>query len=126
LIKRIFPRARDNQDEDAFRCSHGRSVACYRRWSPRLCRRRDRLQNPAGANATQTGAPPASVPRPSLTPKAAEPASLPAAAGPAPNSDRRPARRYLRFGHYRIAYWKPFSIHWPHFHRHRIDWRRIS
>jgi hypothetical protein len=40
-------------------------------------------------------------------------------------SDRRSAGRYLRFGHYRIAYWKPFSIHWPHFHRHRIHWRRI-
>jgi hypothetical protein len=78
--------------------------------------------------ATQTGAPPASLPRPSLTPKTAEPASLPDVAGPAPNGNRRSAGRYLhlRFGHHRIAYWKPFSIHWPHFHRHRIHWRRIS
>jgi zona occludens toxin (predicted ATPase) len=83
-------------------------------------------KTPPAPTATQTGAPPASVPRRSLTPKAAEPASLPAAAGPAPNSDRRPARRYFRFGHYRIAYRKPFSIHRPHFHRHRINWRRIS
>jgi hypothetical protein len=85
-------------------------------------------KTPPTPTAAQAGAPPTSLPRPSLTPKTAEPASLPDVAGPAPNGNRRSAGRYLhlRFGHHRIAYWKPFSIHWPRFHRHRIHWRRIS
>jgi len=82
---------------------------------------------PLAPAATQPEAPPVSVARPSLAPKTtADPASPPAAAGAAPNNDRRYAGRYRRFGYYRFAHWRPFTIHWPHFHRHRIHWRRIS
>jgi hypothetical protein len=123
LIERMFPRAQDIRDEAAFHRSCHRSVACCR---PSYAENATGSKTPPTPTAAQTGAPPASVPRPSLTPKATEPASLPDVAGPAPNGNRRSAGRYLRFGHYRVAYWKPFSIHWPHFHRHRIHWRRIS
>jgi len=74
----------------------------------------------APAPATQTEAPPASVPRPSLAPKAAEPTSTPVATEPAPRQ-RRYAHRHWR----RYAYWEPFPIYWPHFYRSRIHWSRI-
>jgi hypothetical protein len=75
--------------------------------------------------ATQTEAPPPSVPRPSLAPKTAEPASPPAAE-PAPPRHRRYAHRHhRRHGYYRTAYWEPFPIYWPHFYRGRIHWNRI-
>gem|GEM_PF-2238676 len=64
---------------------------------------------------------PASVPRPSIVPKTAE-TSPPAAAEPAPRHHRRYAHRHTR--HY--AYWEPFPIYWPHFHRHGVYWSRIS
>jgi len=73
---------------------------------------------------------PASVPRPSIAPKAAEPAvapnsaaqaSPPAAAEPAPRRHRRYARHHYR----RYAYWEPFPVYLPRFHRHRIYWNRI-
>jgi hypothetical protein len=71
--------------------------------------------------ATQTEAPPASVPRPALAPKIAEPASPRADAEPAQRHHRRYAHRH----HRRYAYWEPFPIYWPHFYRSRIHWSRI-
>ena len=65
---------------------------------------------------------PASVPRPSIAPKAAEASPQPAAAEPAPRRHRRYAHRHYR--HY--AYWEPFPIYLPNFHRHHISWSRIS
>ncbi|WP_426440829.1 hypothetical protein [Bradyrhizobium genosp. P] len=77
----------------------------------------------AAAAAPAQGETPASVPRPSIVPKAAEEASpQPAAAEPVPRRHRRYAHRHYR----RYAYWEPFPIFWPHFHRHHISWSRIS
>jgi hypothetical protein len=73
--------------------------------------------------ASQTEAPPPSVARPSLAPKTAEPASVSAAADPAPR--RHSHRQHRRYGYYRSAYWEPFPIYWPHFYRHRMHWNRI-
>jgi hypothetical protein len=76
--------------------------------------------------ATQAEAPPPSVPRPSLVPKAAEPASAETTAEPAPSSQRRYAHRHTpRWGTYRTAYWEPFPIYWPHLYHHRIHWNRV-
>jgi hypothetical protein len=84
--------------------------------------------------AAQTTAPPASVARPSAAPTTtAQPASPPAAAAPAgpdaigadANGERRYAGHRRHLGRYRIAHWRPFSLHLPRFHRHRIHWRRI-
>jgi hypothetical protein len=88
------------------------------------------------APAVKTEAPP-SVARPSIVPKATEPASPPVAgktAEPDANTvpDERPRHRHYahrhhwRYGYYyRTAYWEPFPIFWPHFYRHRIHWNRI-
>jgi hypothetical protein len=75
----------------------------------------------APATTNQTDAPPASVPRPSLGPKTAEPAPAPEAAEPTPPRHRRYAHRHWR----RYAYWEPFPIFLPHFYRNRIRWYRI-
>ena len=64
---------------------------------------------------------PASVPRPSIAPKTAEPASPPAATEATPRRHRRYARHHYR----RYAYWEPFPIYLPHFRHHRITWGRI-
>jgi hypothetical protein len=89
---------------------------------------------PKAPAAPQSEAPPPSVPRPSLAPKTAEPATVPAASKTAePDaksaSDERPRhRRYVRryrHGYYRTAYWQPFPIYWPHVYRSRIHWNRI-
>ena len=72
------------------------------------------------APAATQAAPPVSVPRPSIAPKAAE---------PAPVADDAAPRRHRRYGyrHYRrYAYWEPFPVFLPHFYRHRIYWNRIS
>src|SRR5437879_2853049 len=66
----------------------------------------------AAPAATQTQ-PPASVPRPSIAPKSAEPAAAPVADNDAPRRHRRYAHRHYR--HY--AYWDPFPVYWPHFYR---------
>jgi hypothetical protein len=79
---------------------------------------------PAAPAAPQTEAPPPSVPRPSLTPKAAEPA--PAADETTQPPRRRYAHRYHgRYGYYRTGYWQPFPIYWPHLYRNRIHWSQI-
>jgi hypothetical protein len=73
------------------------------------------------APAATPDAPPVSVPRPSIAPKATEPASAPVADDAAPPRHRRHAHRHYR--HY--AFWQPFPIYWPHFYRQRIYWSRI-
>jgi hypothetical protein len=75
----------------------------------------------APATANQTEPPPPSVPRPSLAPQTAEPASAPAAAEATEPRHRRYAHRHWR----RYAYWEPFPIYWPHLYRNRIHWNRI-
>jgi hypothetical protein len=85
----------------------------------------DAAPPPAAATppAAQNQAPPPSVPRPSLAPKTAEPASPPVA-----EPAQRPHRRYTRhgrYGYYRTAYWEPFPIFWPHYYQHRIHWSRV-
>ena len=77
---------------------------------------------PAAPAASQNEPAPSSVARPSITAKTAEPA--------ASEPGMRPQRRYVhrsprRHGAYRTAYWQPFPIYWPHFHRSRIHWNRI-
>ena len=74
---------------------------------------------PAPAPSAASTEAPASVPRPSIVPKTAEPATPSAAAEPAPRRHRRYARHHVR----RYAYWQPFP--WPHLHRHGIYWSRI-
>jgi hypothetical protein len=76
------------------------------------------------APATPQAQTPASVPRPSIVPKTAEPAPA-----PAPAADEAPPRHHRRYAHRhyrRYAYWEPFPIYWPHFFRHRLYWSRIS
>jgi hypothetical protein len=86
--------------------------------------------------AVQTETTPPSVARPSIVPKAAEPASPPTAEKTAgtdakrvseerPRARRHAHRYHRRYGYYRTAYWQPFPIYWPHFARHRIYWSRI-
>jgi hypothetical protein len=80
----------------------------------------------AAPAASQNEAAPPNVARPSIAPKTAEPAAAPVAAEPAARPKRRYAHRsYRRYGYYRTAYWQPFPIYWPHFHRNRIHWNRI-
>jgi hypothetical protein len=82
--------------------------------------------------AAQTPAPPAApaetqpstVPRPSIVPKTAEPASPAADAEPLPRH-RHYAYRHRRYGYYRTAYWEPFPVYWPHFYHNRIHWNRV-
>jgi len=74
----------------------------------------DAASKPAAAEA------PASVPRPSIEPKTAEPA--PAATEQAkPRKHRRHARHHSK----RYAHWQPFPVYLPRFHRHGISWHRI-
>jgi hypothetical protein len=83
-------------------------------------------KDPVAPAATQTAAPPPSVPRPSLAPKAAEPASPVATVEPAASPRRRTAYRHSRrWGYYRTAYWEPFPIYLPHLYHHRIRWSRV-
>jgi hypothetical protein len=79
---------------------------------------------PAAPTAAQTEAPPLSVPRPSLVPKTAAPASPTADAEPLPPPHRRYAHHHRRYGYYRTAYWEPFPIYWPHLYHNRIHWNR--
>lgn len=81
--------------------------------------------------AAQKEAAPPSVPRPSIAPKAADPAaSAPAPAAAATEPEPAPHRRYAhrhwhRYGYYHTAYWEPFPIYWPHFYHSRVHWGRI-
>ena len=104
----------------------GASFACYGQDAAK----------PADATAPAVAAPPApkaeapaTVPRPSIAPKTAEPVAAPnnvetasqPTAEPAPRRHRRYARHHTR----RYAYWEPFPVYFPNFHRHRIHWNRI-
>jgi hypothetical protein len=73
-------------------------------------------QTPAAPAQTDA---PASVPRPSIAPKTAEPAPATEEAKP------RRHRRYSRHHYRRYATWQPFPIYWPHVHRHRMYWSRL-
>jgi hypothetical protein len=66
---------------------------------------------------------PASVQRPSIAPKAAEPATHPVA----DSAPERPVshRHYRRYA-YHVRYLGPFPIYRPELGRHRIYWQRIS
>jgi hypothetical protein len=70
----------------------------------------------------QPDTPAASVPRPSIIPKAAEPPPPPLA-DTAPES-RVSHRHYPRYA-YRAQYFGPIPIYWPEFGRNRIRWHRI-
>jgi hypothetical protein len=85
----------------------------------------DAAQQPAAAQTPPP--PPAStetVPRPSIVPKAAEPAAPAADNEPAPRH-RHYAHHYRRYGYYRTAYWEPFPVYWPHLYHNRVHWNRI-
>jgi hypothetical protein len=70
--------------------------------------------------AAQPEAPPASVPRPSIVPKAAEP---PPAADAA--TDNRGVYHHARRYAHHVRYFGPFPIYWPEFARNQIHWHRI-
>ena len=78
------------------------------------------LTQPAVA---QPDAPRASVPRPSIIPKSAEPLPPPVADT---SPERRVSHRHYRRYAYRARYFGPFPIYWPEFGRNRIYWHRIS
>jgi hypothetical protein len=80
---------------------------------------------PAPAAAGKQETPPPSVPRPSIVPNAAPPASAPVAEESAPRHRRVAHRRWRGYGSYRTAYWEPFPIYWPHLHRNQIHWSRV-
>jgi len=78
---------------------------------------------------------PASVPRPSIVPKAATtaptatPAPSTAATDAAPERPRtrRTARRHHRhYGVYRAGYFGPFHFYWPRMHWPRVHWHRVA
>jgi hypothetical protein len=75
----------------------------------------------AATPASDSGDRPASAPRPSIVPKAGEAASAPATET-TPRKPRRFAKKHLR----RYAYWEPFPVYWPSYHRHHLAWRRIA
>ena len=89
----------------------------------------DAAKQPPAPAADTASPPPAAndtVPRPSIAPKAAEQAAPAADNEPAPRRRHYAHRyRYHRYGHYRVAYWEPFPIFWPHVHHNRIYWNRI-
>jgi hypothetical protein len=64
---------------------------------------------------------PTSVPRPSILPKTVEGAA-PAATETNVRKPRRAARKHYR----RYAYWEPFPVFWPSYHRHHLSWRRVA
>jgi hypothetical protein len=64
---------------------------------------------------------PTSVPRPSILPNTVEGAA-PAATETNVRKPRRAARKQYR----RYAYWEPFPVFWPSYHRHHLSWRRVA
>ena len=65
---------------------------------------------------------PTSVPRPSIVPKTTESAPAPVASETTVRKPRRYARKHYR----RYAYWEPFPVYWPNYHRHHLAWRRLA
>jgi hypothetical protein len=96
---------------------------------------------PAAPAAAQSETP-ASVPRPSIVPKAAAPA--PTTAQPAPSSATAPStaatdatpdrprprrtahRHHRRYGAYYAGYFGPFRVYWPQVHWPRVHWHRVA
>jgi hypothetical protein len=74
----------------------------------------------AASPAADPNGRPASVPRPSIVPKTVE------GADPAVTETTRKPRRHARKHYRRYAYWEPFPIYWPSYHRHHLSWRRIA
>jgi hypothetical protein len=68
------------------------------------------------------GAPPPSVPRPSIVPNSTVEGAAPAATDGSLRKPRRQARKNSR----RYAYWEPFPVYWPSYHRHQLSWRRVA
>jgi hypothetical protein len=101
--------------------------------APALTARAEDAPAPAAKHET-----PASVPRPSIVPKAAAPAPTASAAQTAPSAAttdatpakprvRRSAHRYhRRHGVYRAGYFGPFYVVWPRIHWPRIHWQRTA
>jgi hypothetical protein len=79
-------------------------------------------QAPSQPTTAQPETPTASVPRPSVIPKAAQ-QPTPPVADTAPES-RVSHHHYRRYA-YRARYFGPFPIYWPEFGRNRIYWHRI-
>jgi hypothetical protein len=79
----------------------------------------------APANAATPAAGPSdrppSVPRPSIVPKTVE-----GAAPVATETTVRKPRRLARKNYRRYAYWEPFPVFWPSYHRHSLSWRRVA
>ena len=75
----------------------------------------------AASPAAGQSDPPASVPRPSIAPKTAEPGEAPAVTDATPRKKRRYARHYRRY-----TYWEPFPVYWPNYYHHRLNWRRVA
>jgi hypothetical protein len=72
--------------------------------------------------ASQSQAPPVSVARPSIVPKASEPP-------PSRDADAAPPRHRHAHRHYNRRYaslWAPFPIYLPHLYHRRIVWTRMS
>jgi hypothetical protein len=80
--------------------------------------------SPASANAATPAANPGdrpmSAPRPSILPKTVE------GAAPAADETIRKPRRHARKHYRRYAYWEPFPVYWPSYHRHHLTWRRVA
>ena len=65
---------------------------------------------------------PTNVPRPSILPKTTETTPAPAASETTARKPRRYARKHYR----RYAYWEPFPVYWPNYHRQHLPWRRLA
>jgi len=65
--------------------------------------------------------PPKNAQRPSIVPQTAEPVSAPAT-----EATPRKKRRYARHHYRRYAYWEPFRVYWPNYHRQHLTWRRVA
>ena len=64
---------------------------------------------------------PANTPRPSIVPKTTD-----VAPAPTTETTSRKPRRYAKKHSRRYAYWEPFPVYWPSYHRHHLSWRRVA
>jgi hypothetical protein len=106
--------------------SLGIAFAALLAFAPVRASAEDAASPAAPANAATPAAGPSdrpgSVPRPSIVPKTTETMPAPAASETTVRKPRRYARKHYR--HY--AYWEPFPIYWPSYHRHNLAWRRVA
>ncbi|HKU06720.1 MAG TPA: hypothetical protein VJR30_11690 [Bradyrhizobium sp.] len=81
---------------------------------------------PVRGNAEQAAAPAnaatpaASVPRPPIVPDTTQ------STAPATETTVRKPRRHARKHNRRYAYWEPFPVYWPSYHRHHLTMRRVA